>query len=164
MCSTWVDSWPYLQTFDQAGKACQGQTLAYWNPVKLLPQYSFKTSVPGTMRQRHDTQHNGIEHNDTQHNDIQLNDTQHNGLICDSIKGLYVTLSIRAYIRSAYRCSECCYAECHYAECRGAITSTLIPNYRCTTIIPTMTLHITTLLITFINSTLQICFVIYCNK
>ncbi len=44
MCSTLAGSWPYPQTLDQAGKACQGQTLlAYSENLELTSVKRFIT-------------------------------------------------------------------------------------------------------------------------
>jgi hypothetical protein len=63
---------------------------------------------------RHDTQHNGTQHNnkkcDTQHNDTHRNGTRY----CKAGGRLKLTV---AYAECRY--AECRYAECRYAECRG---------------------------------------------
>ncbi len=66
---------------------------------------------------RHDTQHNGIQHNDTRPNQ-QIFDNQHKRVpLCG--------VSRFIYFYAEYRYAECLYATCHdaegqYAECRYA--------------------------------------------
>jgi hypothetical protein len=93
--------------------------------------------------QRNATQHNATQHDATQHNDTQHDATQHNAtqhyntqhkrLICDSIKGLFATLSIKGLFvtlrinDTPYNCAQhnnikCSYGECRRPDCRGVIS------------------------------------------
>jgi hypothetical protein len=42
-----VGSKPYQQTLDKAGKACQGQTLAYYGNTQITVVKSFIVQAPG---------------------------------------------------------------------------------------------------------------------
>ncbi len=47
---TWVGSWPYPQTLDEAGKACQGQQ-AYYGYPEITAVISFRIQAPGPYAQ-----------------------------------------------------------------------------------------------------------------